>query len=122
FLNGLDVSKKYWTCVQYDDSILNDVSHLNLLQFNMSKKIGVEIPLLCQPHPFKFTGGKKWFANFIGSRTHPIRGNADSLRIKDGYYISFEPHNIEKYCLMLHESMFTLCFRGYGANSFRIAE
>ena len=122
FLDDLPTDKKYWTVVQYDYSILNNVSHLDLLQFNMSKNIGVGMPLLCQPHPYQFPYEKKYEANFIGSKTHPIRNFAEELRKHSGYYISYDPHNIETYCRILSESQFTLCFRGYGQNSFRIAE
>lgn len=122
FIDGLDRSKKWFTIMQYDDGALIDFNDLDVLQFNMSKKIDVEIPLLCQPHPYKFTTEKKWLANFVGGKTHPIRSNAERLMDWNGYYISYEQHEIEKYCRILHESVFTLCFRGYGASSFRIAE
>lgn len=122
YINSLDISKKYWTCIQYDDSILNDISRLDLLQFNMSKKIGVELPLLCQPHPYKFTSKKTLFANFVGNRTHPVRDSAGFLMGWADYYISYDPHDIQTYCKILHESIFTLCYSGYGLNSFRISE
>lgn len=122
YIDSLDRSKKYWTVVQYDNGIFVDLKDLDVLQFNMSKKNGVEMPLLCQPHPYKFSGGKKHFASFVGSRTHPIRNELDRLIGKDGFYISFEPHSPEQYCRIMHESIFTLCPRGYGANSFRIFE
>lgn len=122
FVDGLDRNKKFFTICQYDDSVLIDFKDLDILRFEMSKNIGVQIPLLCQPHPYKFSGGKKWFANFVGGRTHPIRNTANRLMGSEGYYISYENHDIERYCRILHESMFTLCYRGYGLNSFRIAE
>lgn len=122
FIDSLDKTKKYWTCVQYDDGILNDISGIDLLQFNMSKQLGVQIPLLCQPHPYKFKSPKKWVASFVGSKTHPIRNELEKLKREDGYYVSFEPHDIETYCRILHESMFVICPRGYGSNSFRILE
>jgi len=123
YLYSLDASKKWFSIVQYDDSILDDTSHLDLLRFEMSKNIGVALPLLCMPHPFTFKGvEKKWFGNFVGSRTHPIRGNADKLRTHPDYFISFDQTPIETYCRIIHESVFTLCFRGYGLNSFRCAE
>lgn len=123
-LNKLDKNKKYFIICQYDDGCLINFESLSLdvLQFNMSKNIGVSVPLLCQPHPYKFTTEKKWMANFVGGKTHPIRSNAERLMDWSGYYISYEQHEIEKYCRILHESVFTLCFRGYGASSFRIAE
>lgn len=122
YINSLDKTKKYWTIVQYDDSILNDVSGLDILRFEMSNPNHVHIPLIGQPHPFTFSGPKKWEANFVGSRTHPVRNELENLKKEDGYYVSFEQHSIEEYCKIIHESMFTLCPRGYGVNSFRIAE
>jgi len=122
FIDGLDRNKKWFCICQYDDGVLIDFKDLDVLQFNMSKQIGIEMPLLCQPHPYEFSGGKKWFANFVGGKTHPIRGSSINLKGKEGYYISFDSHNIEDYCRILHESMFTLCYRGYGSNSFRISE
>ncbi len=122
FIDGLDRDKKWFTIIQYDDGALVDFKDLDVLQFNMSKQEGIMMPLICQPHPYKFIGPKKWFANFVGGKTHPIRETALSLKEKDGYFISFDHMNIEQYCRVLHESMFTLCYRGYGLNSFRIQE
>jgi len=122
FVDGLDRNKKYFCIVQYDDGVLIDFKDLDVVQFNMSKKVGIEIPLLCQPHPYKFDGEKKYLASFVGSRTHPIRNELEKLKGKEGYHISFEPHEIEDYCRIIHESYFVLCPRGYGASSFRICE
>lgn len=122
WVDTLPSDKKYFSICQYDDGFMLDWKEKDVLEFNMSKINGRAIPLVCQPHPFKFKGPKKWFANFVGGKTHPIRSTANSLSDKSDYYISFEPHDIERYCRILHESIFTLCYRGYGANSFRIAE
>ena len=123
-IDQLDKTKKYFVICQYDDGCLIDFENLGLdvLEFNMSKTNGVMLPLICQPHPYKFTGGKKWVCNFVGSKTHPLRDNAEKLKSLDGYFISFEQTPIEAYCKVIYESMFTLCFRGYGLNSFRCAE
>lgn len=124
FVATIDKTKRYFTIVQYDDGTMIDweANGLDVLEFNMSKIIGVQMPLLCQPHPFKFTGSKNIFANFVGGRTHPIRNTANRLMGNEGYFISFDHQPIETYCRILHESMFTLCYRGYGLNSFRISE
>lgn len=122
YCDQLPADKKYFIICQYDDGCLVDWKGKDVLEFNMSKTNGVMLPLLCQPQPYKFISDKKWFANFVGSKTHPIRETALQLKDKEGYFISFEPHNIETYCRIMHESMFTLCYRGYGLNSFRIAE
>lgn len=123
FINKLDRSKKYFTVCQYDDSILNDVSQLDLYQFNMSKPYDYPLPLIGQPHPYVFQNEpKKYLANFIGNLTHPIREHAKTLIGKEGYYISFKRHEPEEYCRIIAQSHFTLCYRGYGLNSFRITE
>jgi len=122
FVDSLDANKKYFIICQYDDGFLIDWKGKDVLEFNMSKTKGVMLPLLCQPHPYKFTSGKKWLANFVGSNTHPIRESVKTLIGGDGYFITFERQDIETYCSVMHESIFTLCYRGYGLNSFRIAE
>jgi hypothetical protein len=122
YIDSLDKSKKYFTIIQYDDGILNDVSGIDLYQFNMSKSYDYPLPLIGQPHPYKFNSEKKYLANFIGSMTHPIREHAKTLIGKEGYYISFDRHEPYEYCKIISESVFTLCYRGYGINSFRISE
>ena len=122
FIDSLDRNKKYWTCVQYDDSVLIDFKDLDVLRFEMSKPIGIGLPLLCQPHPYKFISEKKWLASFVGSRTHPIRDELEKFKNSPDYFISYERIDIDTYCRILHESIFALCPRGYGSNSFRASE
>ena len=119
YICSLDKSKKYFSICQYDDGVLIHWDVLDVLEFNMNKKIGIEIPLICQPHPYKFGTPKKYIASFVGSRTHPIRNKLEKYKNLDGWYISFEPHDIETYCMILHESVFAICPRGYGLSSFR---
>lgn len=114
--------QKYFVICQYDDGVLVNWRDLDVLEFNMSKNTGIGLPLLCQPKPISFTGGKKWFCNFIGSKTHPLREQLEYLSQFKDYYVSYEPHANDTYCRVLHESIFTLCPRGYGLNSFRIQE
>lgn len=122
YVDSLDHSKKWLIICQYDNGVIVDWKGMDVLEFNMSKKIGVEMPLLCQPHPYKFDGDKKYIASFVGSRTHPIRNELENLKGIDGFYISFEPHDIERYCEIISQSVFSLCPRGYGLNSFRTSE
>lgn len=124
FVNTLDVHKKYYLINQYDDSILVDVSHLDLLQFNMSKNLpnGYPLPLLCQPSQYADASKKKTiFASFIGNRTHPIRDKILSISNSD-YYVSDVNKSPEAYFDILSSSIFSLCPRGYGFSSFRISE
>lgn len=123
YLNTLDKSKKYYTVVQYDDGILNDVRHLNLRVYAMSgKRIDYPLPLICQPHPFKFDFERNILANFIGKETHPIRKEILKLKGQPHLYISSNQHSLESFCHVLSTSVFTLCPRGYGQTSFRICE
>lgn len=122
FVDSLDRGKKWFSICQYDDSVLIDFKDLDVMRFEMSKNIGTPLPLMCQPHPYQFSGYKKYLASFVGSRTHPVRKELEKYKGRHEWYISFEPHSIEDYCRILHESVFALCPRGYGANSFRIAE
>jgi exostosin family protein len=122
YIDSLPNDTKYFGICQYDDGFLIDWESKDVLEFNMSKKIGVELPLLCMPHPYKFISEKKWLVSFVGSRTHPVRNELEKFKDKEGWYISFEPHDIETYCRILHESVFALCPRGYGLNSFRLSE
>lgn len=122
YIDSLPNDIKYFVICQYDDGCLIDWKDKDVLEFNMSKKIGVELPLLCMPHPYKFSGEKKYFASFVGGRTHPLRNELEQFKNKEGWYISYDLHPIERYCEIISQSAFTICPRGYGINSFRIAE
>lgn len=123
YIDLLPNDKKYFVICQYDDGCLIDWKGKDVLEFNMSKNNDVPLPLICQPHPYGLLGiEKKYKVNFIGSRTHPIRNELEKYKGREGWYISFERHEIEDYCRIISESVYTLCPRGYGANSFRICE
>jgi hypothetical protein len=118
--------RKVFVISQYDDGTMIDWESygVDCLEFNMSKTGDNKfpIPLLAQPHPYTFSGEKKYLASFIGSHTHPIREEVFALKGTEGFYISDEPHTPEEYCRVLSQSHFGLCPRGYGLNSFRIME
>jgi hypothetical protein len=123
FVDGLDRSRRYFVLVQYDLGCVVDFKDLDVLQFNMSDNNGYPLPLICMPHPYRFDGKRKeYFANFIGGITHPIRHHAEQLVGKEAYYIAYGNHSIERYCEVISKSIFTLCYRGFGKNSFRIQE
>lgn len=127
FLNSLDTSKKYFTVIQWDDGVLNNLDHLDCFVFGMSGKgADYNLPLICMPHKFEFPGSwknKKFFLNFIGRVTHPIRQQMiDALPKRPDYYVSTKPHKLQEYCRIISESVITLCPRGYGPTSFRIQE
>jgi len=123
FINGLDKSKKYFTVLQYDDGILNDISGLDIKVFGMGGGYyDYPLPLICQPHPYSFTSQKDIFCNFMGGLTHQIRKELLPYAKKAGYLCSTSPMPIETYCMNLARSVFTLAPRGYGVTSFRLME
>lgn len=125
FLNKLDRNKKYYTIVQYDDGIINNISHLDIKVFAMSgPRIDYPLPLLCTPHTYKFPNTQRdIFASFVGRMTHPIRRQMfDQLNCLPGYFLAMDALPIKHYCEILARSKFVLCPRGYGQTSFRIQE
>lgn len=128
YVNSLDTTKKYWTVWQYDDGMVVDMSHLDILTFGMSyrddkDKPDVNLPLIGQPYVLSIATQKKYKACFVGSITDPIRKQlVESLAGKEGYYISTAPHDELQYHQILAESTFALAPRGYGLPSFRAYE
>lgn len=123
FLDSLDRSKKYYTIVQYDDGILNDLKDIDIKVFSMSgKPMDYCLPLLCQPHkPIDPMPDRDIFCSFVGRNTHPIR--SEILKIKQpGWLITDQVQKMTAFCNTLARSVFTLCPRGYGPNSFRVLE
>jgi FkbM family methyltransferase len=123
FLDDLDRSKKYFTIVQYDDGILNDLKDLDIKVFSMSgKPMDYCLPLLCQDHkPIDPMPNRDIFCSFVGRNTHPIR--SEILKIKQpGWFITDKVQKMPEFCNTLARSVFTLCPRGYGPNSFRVKE
>lgn len=129
FLNTLDPSLKYFTIVQYDDGILNDLNHIDCHILGMGGgQIDSIIPLTstsrkCIAKPGKENEPRKYIANFIGKITHPVRQQIISMfQDKQNYYISTRHHSIEEYSRIMADSTYTLAPRGYGLSSFRIKE
>jgi hypothetical protein len=124
FINSLDRNKRFFTIVQYDDGPLVDFKDLDIKIFGMSGgRIDYPIPLLCQPHPYKFECKKDIFASFIGSDTHPIRRQlVAEFKGRKDCLVTLDKYPPKEYCNILARSVFALCPRGYGKSSFRIVE
>lgn len=122
FIDSLDKSEKYYTILQYDDSILNDISGLDIKVFGSGGgRIDFPIPLICQPHPYTFDARKDVFCSFAGSMTHAVR-RIMVQRFRHRYSMPQIPLKIDKYCELMARSIFAACPRGYGQSSFRICE
>jgi hypothetical protein len=119
FLDSLDKNKKYFTCVQYDDGILEMPSDLDLMVFSSGHPSGVSLPLLPSHYLDKPVTDKRYDLTFIGNAgNHPIRSEAIS-------YTScwhFDGLSSHEYYKVLAQSEFALCPRGYGVTSFRLYE
>jgi len=124
FIDSLDRSKKYYTVLQYDDGILNDISRLDIKVFGSGGgRIDFPIPLVTMPHPYNFEGEKDVFCSFAGGITHPMRAALFGMYTgKSGYQMEREILPIKDYCHLMGRSVFSLNPRGYGKTSFRICE
>ena len=130
YLDSLDKSKKYFTVLQYDDGILQDIN-FDLRVFGAggggkrkvpAKNIGEPIPLICSPGPVDKTKERDLLCSFVGAvkRRHPIRETLYTM-YRDVFFMS-EALGYEAFVDVMERSVFSLCPRGYGATSFRICE
>lgn len=130
YLNSLDRNKKYFTIVQYDDGVLQDIDDLDLFIFGSGgggrkvvpdKNLGYPIPLICMPYPnINSIRKKDTLCSFVGAINRKIRE-----KIRDLYSDDFFIRKSLRYSGFSDEmerSVFSLCPRGYGATSFRICE
>lgn len=127
FLDSLNRKKKYWTVCQWDDGIINDVSMLDLRQYNMGAAGDYQLPLICQPHAYRPGPRikKDIFCSFVGRITHPIRDQLVKAYNKlpsPTSYCSTSPHGLTHFCEVLARSKYVYAPRGYGKTSFRICE
>jgi hypothetical protein len=124
FIDSLPRDKKYFTICQYDDGPIVDFKDLDITVFGMSGgRIDYPIPLLCQPHGYKFDCKRDIFASFVGGDTHPIRRELIKQFIgKPDCHVSLKKLPLKEYCNLMARSVFALCPRGYGKSSFRIME
>lgn len=124
FIDSLPRDKKYFTICQYDDGPIVDFKDLDITVFGMSGgRIDYPIPLLCQPHGYKFDCKRDIFASFVGGDTHPIRKElVKQFDGKKDCFVSLKKLPLKEYCNIMARSVFALCPRGYGKSSFRIVE
>jgi len=123
FLNQLPRDKKYFTIVQWDDGIKNNLDGLDILKFASGGIGDYAIPLINKPHD-KVERAKDIFASFIGviNGRHRVRESlSKTIAGLPGYYIS-ERMGFEQFKEIMERSIFSLCPRGYGRTSFRINE
>lgn len=122
-LDNLDRSKKYYTILQYDDGIKNNIDRLDIKVFGSGGgRIDYPLPLLCQPHTYQSYSEKVIFASFRGNINNPIRKQLKTTLKYPKYRFTEDRLNTPDYLQELSQSTFALCPRGYGLTSFRICE
>lgn len=127
YLDSLDKSKKYFTVVQWDDGIVNNIDGLDLLIFASGGIGDYAIPLNSnfiseQPHiPIEQL---KLFYSFVGSINgrHKVREIMANTIIDNSGFITDARYDYDSYLHIMSHSLFSLCPRGYGKTSFRIYE
>lgn len=139
----LGSNTKFFVVAQHDDAIKENLPDDTLCFCAGGNNGGIPIPLICAPIPRHHTTHiryhwedhvrleeKSYACSFIGSITHPIRQKLfDKLVAKPGFEFitkgwSFKIGNDQQEMFFdyTRRSMFTLCPRGYGAQSFRTYE
>lgn len=125
-LDGLNKNKKYFTIVQYDDNILNDLKDLDILIFcqggfgNYKDRCYV-IPLNCTGQ-VKTNQDKNILISFVGRKTHPIRNLIFERFQNNSTFFLTDSLPYDEFKQIMCQSVFSLCPRGYGLTSFRICE
>ena len=128
YLDSLDRTKKYFTIVQYDDNILEDLSDMDILIFSQGgsgkyKDKTYAIPLNCQLPEETVSTDRDILASFIGhiKGRHWIRERMKEILDSEKYLIS-ESTGYNNFLDVMKRSKFSICPRGYGQTSFRIHE
>lgn len=135
-LNKLDPNKEYYCVCTHDDAPL-EVLPKKTKVFRVGTRHDlkgtiippIQIPCTASPIPFYKKKKKDIKASFVGSYTHPIRGEMAHHAPKD-FVISMQPQwsetvTTEQFSLfedLSARSKFILCPRGYAATSVRMYE
>lgn len=130
YLNKLDRNKKYFTIIQYDDGILQELGELNILIFGAGgggkksvENIGYPIPLNCIPNPnINKNRERGILCSFVGTVKEEYTIRKKLMEIKEPGFVMKEAVGYDIFTDVMERSVFSLCPRGYGATSFRICE
>jgi hypothetical protein len=128
YINHLDRSKKYFTLVQYDDGILNNISNLDLYVFSLAqnKIYDFILPTTCLPRPNINKNRDRdifcsFFGRYKGTYDHPTQQRIMDILPKNKYVVG---RNIDSssYYDHLERSKFFLCANGRSPTTFKICE
>lgn len=130
YIDCLPKDLKYFCVSQHDDSVKEKLPPGTKVFSAGGNSGGIPIPLVCSDIKNKPEREKDIFCSFVGSLTHNTRTSMFNY-LKDDELFYFKVNdwswNIEKqkedhFIDIISRSKFTLCPRGYGAQSFRFYE
>jgi len=123
FLKTLDKNEKYFTIIQWDDGIINDISGLDIKVLSSGGVGNYPIPLINMPHK-RVERKRDIFASFLGCifGRHKIREQMYEQLHNIPEYVIEEKTEFSVFKSIMERSIFALCPRGYGKTSFRINE
>jgi len=135
YLDQLPADKKYFTVSQHDDAV-GQILPPNTVSFEAGgNKNGVPIPLICSPLDKKYLDPikKDIFCSYVGSISNNaqcrVRLYETYMNDKDFYFSqprywtpSVPNDKFEEFVSITKRSLFSLCPKGYGKQSFRLYE
>jgi hypothetical protein len=137
YIDHLPNNTKYFTVSQFDDGIKEDLPP-NTINFVAGGNMdGIPIPLICSPIPQQLLAetDKDIFCSFVGtyvnSEQYKVRFDLyNNFSDNSNYYFSKPRHwdrriaedKFQEFINITKRSIFTLCPRGYGKQSFRLYE
>ena len=132
YINALPKTLKYFCVAQHDDGVKEVLPEGTIVFSAGGNSGGIPLPLVCSPIPedIIIPTSKDIFCSFVGSITHDVRKEmVAKLKANPLFYIKTNEWSIhvdsnkqESFINTTSRSKFTLCPRGYGAQSFRFYE
>lgn len=129
FISSLDKTKKYYTIVQWDDCILQELGDIDIKIFCQGgygryQEKCYPIPLNCCTLMNLSINQKDIFCSFMGviNGRHRIREKLKSVLSCNKEYFISDSTQYNSFSDIMNRSIFSLCPRGYGQTSFRICE
>ncbi len=132
YIRALPKNLKYFCVAQHDDGVKEELPEGTKVFSAGGNSGGIPLPLVCSPLPKTIVENtnKDIFCSFVGSNTHSVRQIMfDTLKDDALFYIKsnewswhIDQAKQTDFLATTARSKFTLCPRGYGAQSFRFYE
>ena len=130
YIDCLPKDLKYFCISQHDDSVKEKLPEGTKVFSAGGNSGGIPIPLVCSDIENVNKKEKDIFCSFVGSLTHETRIKMHDCLKKDPMFYfsvsdwswSIEKQKENHFIDTISRSKFTLCPRGYGAQSFRFYE